>query len=48
MVAGLFGFRGVASRSAKVAKVLFFLCIIIFLTILILFIFGTASLISAP
>ncbi len=35
VVAGLFGFTGVAKTSKTIAKVLFFICIVIFILILL-------------
>lgn len=34
LIAGLFGFTGVAKASKTIAKILFFICIIIFVLIL--------------
>jgi len=39
LVAGFFGFRGVASGSQKIAKVLFFIAITIFLVVLVFGVF---------
>ncbi len=35
VIAGLFGFTGVARTSKTIAKVLFFICIIVFILILL-------------
>lgn len=36
LVAGLFGFTGIAGASIGIAKVLFFICIVAFLVMLVL------------
>ncbi len=36
LVAGLFGFAGIAGASIGIAKVLFFICIVAFLVMLVL------------
>jgi uncharacterized membrane protein YtjA (UPF0391 family) len=41
IVAGLFGFRGIASTATGIAKVLFFLFIVMFFIFLIMSMFGT-------
>ncbi|HHF7344899.1 TPA: DUF1328 domain-containing protein [Legionella feeleii] len=40
IVAGLFGFRGVASTATGIAKVLFFLFIVIFIVLLLMNLLG--------
>lgn len=40
LIAGIFGFRGIASTATEIAKVLFFLFIVIFLVLLIISLLG--------
>jgi uncharacterized membrane protein YtjA (UPF0391 family) len=40
LIAGLFGFSGIAAGAAGIAKVLFFICITIFVVLLALALFG--------
>lgn len=40
LIAGAFGFRGVASTATEIAKVLFFLFVVVFIILLVLSLFG--------
>ena len=42
IVAALFGYRAVASTATAIAKALFFLCIVLFLILLLVGLFGPA------
>ena len=43
LVAALFGFTGISAATAGIAKLLFFLCIVIFLALLVAaLVFGSA------
>ncbi|CDZ77989.1 Small integral membrane protein [Legionella massiliensis] len=43
IIAGLFGFRGIASTAVDIARILFFLFIVIFVVLLILSFFGAGT-----
>jgi uncharacterized membrane protein YtjA (UPF0391 family) len=42
IASAIFGYRGIASMATAIAKALFFLCIVIFLILLIAGLFGPA------
>lgn len=44
LIAGLFGFTGVASGAAAIAKILFYIAIALFLLFLVLGVFAAKSL----